>query len=76
MSQRVKCALERKIPILIPEWVDECYQIWLRGDDVDLQGVRALCDFLREQLTDNETEHRETSSAYLPKRCRMPLWNC
>ncbi|KAK7060262.1 protein kinase activating protein dpb11 [Paramarasmius palmivorus] len=30
------CALERKIPILTPEWVTENYQIWLRGDDVDM----------------------------------------
>ncbi|KAG7088076.1 hypothetical protein E1B28_012107 [Marasmius oreades] len=31
------CALERKIPILSPEWITENYQIWLRGDDVDLE---------------------------------------
>uniref|UniRef100_A0A0W0FKY3 BRCT domain-containing protein n=1 Tax=Moniliophthora roreri TaxID=221103 RepID=A0A0W0FKY3_MONRR len=30
------CALERKIPILKPEWITENYQIWLRGDDVDI----------------------------------------
>ncbi|KAH7928309.1 hypothetical protein BV22DRAFT_1083119 [Leucogyrophana mollusca] len=30
------CALERKIPIMRPEWITESYDIWLRGDDVDL----------------------------------------
>ncbi|KAG6810576.1 hypothetical protein H0H92_011276 [Tricholoma furcatifolium] len=31
-----RCALERKIPILHPSWIAESYQIWLRGDDVEL----------------------------------------
>ncbi|KAF9262954.1 hypothetical protein L218DRAFT_372662 [Marasmius fiardii PR-910] len=31
------CALERKIPILSPDWIAENYQIWLKGDDVDLE---------------------------------------
>ncbi|KAK7436714.1 protein kinase activating protein dpb11 [Stygiomarasmius scandens] len=31
------CALERKIPILNPSFVTESYQIWLRGDDVDME---------------------------------------
>ncbi|KAL0578787.1 protein kinase activating protein dpb11 [Marasmius crinis-equi] len=31
------CALERKIPILSPEWVTENYKIWLKGDDVDIE---------------------------------------
>ncbi|KAF8963181.1 hypothetical protein BDZ97DRAFT_1822178, partial [Flammula alnicola] len=30
------CALERKIPILKPSWITENYQIWLKGDDVDV----------------------------------------
>ncbi|KAG2120236.1 hypothetical protein DEU56DRAFT_835773 [Suillus clintonianus] len=30
------CALERKIPIMCPEWITDAYQVWLRGDDVDL----------------------------------------
>lgn len=34
-----QCALERKIPILLPSWVDESYEVWLRGDDVDLEKV-------------------------------------
>ncbi|KAG2147749.1 uncharacterized protein EDB93DRAFT_1146459 [Suillus bovinus] len=30
------CALERKIPIMRPEWITDAYHVWLRGDDVDL----------------------------------------
>ncbi|KAF8151040.1 hypothetical protein B0H34DRAFT_160966 [Crassisporium funariophilum] len=30
------CALERKIPIVKPSWITENYQVWLRGDDVDI----------------------------------------
>ncbi|KAG2341205.1 BRCT domain-containing protein [Suillus weaverae] len=30
------CALERKIPIMRPEWIIDSHQVWLRGDDVDL----------------------------------------
>ncbi|OAX41931.1 hypothetical protein K503DRAFT_734711 [Rhizopogon vinicolor AM-OR11-026] len=30
------CALERKIPIMRPEWITDAYEVWLRGDDVDL----------------------------------------
>ncbi|KAG2064023.1 hypothetical protein BDR04DRAFT_1110728 [Suillus decipiens] len=30
------CALERKIPIMCPEWITDAHQVWLRGDDVDL----------------------------------------
>ncbi|KAL0945523.1 hypothetical protein HGRIS_001005 [Hohenbuehelia grisea] len=33
------CAVERKIPILKPSWITECYQVWLRGDDVDVDAV-------------------------------------
>ncbi|KAG6853350.1 hypothetical protein C0991_005081, partial [Blastosporella zonata] len=32
---KYSCALERKIPILKPSWIMSCYQIWLRGDDVE-----------------------------------------
>ncbi|KAJ7576872.1 hypothetical protein C8J56DRAFT_1031650 [Mycena floridula] len=35
-SAKYKCALERKIPILQPSWVTSSYDIWLRGDDVDV----------------------------------------
>ncbi|KAI6025731.1 hypothetical protein F5J12DRAFT_810070 [Pisolithus orientalis] len=31
------CALERKIPIMTPEWINESHAIWLRGDDVDFR---------------------------------------
>ncbi|KAI6143841.1 hypothetical protein EDD17DRAFT_1421986, partial [Pisolithus thermaeus] len=31
------CALERKIPIMTPEWINESHSIWLRGDDVDFR---------------------------------------
>ncbi|KAG0705816.1 hypothetical protein DFH29DRAFT_904916, partial [Suillus ampliporus] len=30
------CALERKIPIMRPEWIADAHEVWLRGDDVDL----------------------------------------
>ncbi|KAH0833426.1 hypothetical protein J3R83DRAFT_12539 [Lanmaoa asiatica] len=34
------CALERKIPIMTPDWITEAHSIWLRGDDVDVeQGI-------------------------------------
>jgi DNA replication regulator DPB11 len=36
---RMQCALERKIPIMHPEWITDAYQVWLRGDDVDLAEV-------------------------------------
>ncbi|KAF8903729.1 hypothetical protein CPB84DRAFT_1746116 [Gymnopilus junonius] len=35
-----KCALERKIPIMKPSWINESYQIWLRGDDVNVPKVQ------------------------------------
>ncbi|KAJ7699622.1 hypothetical protein B0H17DRAFT_977678, partial [Mycena rosella] len=36
------CALERKIPILLPSWIVESHRIWQHGDDVDLaQSVAA-----------------------------------
>jgi len=46
-----QCALERKIPIMDPLWVEEAYDIWLRGDDVDLgqvsaRPVSAVLDYL------------------------------
>ncbi|KAJ7905114.1 hypothetical protein B0H13DRAFT_2274414 [Mycena leptocephala] len=31
------CALERKIPILLPSWIVESHCIWQHGDDVDLE---------------------------------------
>ncbi|EGN99365.1 hypothetical protein SERLA73DRAFT_90716 [Serpula lacrymans var. lacrymans S7.3] len=31
------CAIERKIPIMRPEWIHDAYEVWLRGDDVELQ---------------------------------------
>ncbi|KAF8834783.1 hypothetical protein BDN67DRAFT_959642 [Paxillus ammoniavirescens] len=31
------CALERKIPIMDPEWITEAHAIWLRGDDALLE---------------------------------------
>ena len=40
---RRQCALERKIPILKPSWVAENYQVWLRGDDVDILKVSRSC---------------------------------
>ncbi|KAF9525812.1 hypothetical protein CPB83DRAFT_858926 [Crepidotus variabilis] len=30
------CAVERKIPIMQASWITESYDIWLRGDDVDM----------------------------------------
>lgn len=43
------CALERKIPIMDPLWVEEAYDIWLRGDDVDL-GQRGVMSFWHHRL--------------------------
>ncbi|KAK0202902.1 hypothetical protein DFS33DRAFT_940575 [Desarmillaria ectypa] len=34
---KYNCALQLKIPILQPEWITECYEVWLRGDDFDVQ---------------------------------------
>ncbi|KAI9460325.1 hypothetical protein HD554DRAFT_2323900 [Boletus coccyginus] len=31
------CALERKIPIMTPDWITEAHTIWLRGDDVNVE---------------------------------------
>ncbi|KAJ7179690.1 hypothetical protein C8R46DRAFT_887718 [Mycena filopes] len=36
------CALERKIPILLPSWIIESHRIWQHGDDVDLAKVRLV----------------------------------
>ncbi|KAJ7717668.1 hypothetical protein B0H16DRAFT_1799028 [Mycena metata] len=33
---KYQCALERKIPILLPSWITESHRIWRHGDDVDL----------------------------------------
>jgi hypothetical protein len=38
-SQYLQCALERKIPIMRPEWITDAYEVWLRGDDVNLAEV-------------------------------------
>lgn len=34
---KYNCALQLKIPILLSEWITECYEVWLRGDDIDVQ---------------------------------------
>ncbi|KAG8903637.1 hypothetical protein FRB99_002912 [Tulasnella sp. 403] len=31
------CALERKIPIMQPEWVSETFERWVKGEDVSLE---------------------------------------
>ncbi|EED85970.1 predicted protein [Postia placenta Mad-698-R] len=36
-SAKYRCALENKITIMHPSWITESHEIWLRGDDVDLQ---------------------------------------
>ncbi|EIN03978.1 hypothetical protein PUNSTDRAFT_93421 [Punctularia strigosozonata HHB-11173 SS5] len=36
-SAKYKCAVERKIPIMQPSWITTSYEIWLRGDDVDVE---------------------------------------
>ena len=41
----VQCAIERKILIMQPSWVTDCYETWLRGDDVDLAEVRTVPSF-------------------------------
>ncbi|KAH9930122.1 uncharacterized protein B0H18DRAFT_162219 [Fomitopsis serialis] len=35
-SAKYRCALENKIPIMHPDWITESFDIWLKGDDVDL----------------------------------------
>ena len=42
ISSFKQCALERKIPIVKPSWIMENYQIWLKGDDVDMAQVWSL----------------------------------
>ncbi|KAG7444267.1 uncharacterized protein BT62DRAFT_951949, partial [Guyanagaster necrorhizus] len=32
---KYNCALQLKIPILQPEWITECHEVWVRGDDFD-----------------------------------------
>ncbi|KAJ7047936.1 hypothetical protein C8F04DRAFT_1023030, partial [Mycena alexandri] len=39
---KYQCALERKIPILLPSWIIESHRIWQHGDDVDLVQSIAL----------------------------------
>ncbi|KAK0457641.1 uncharacterized protein EV420DRAFT_470883 [Desarmillaria tabescens] len=34
---KYNCALQLKIPILQPKWITECHEVWLRGDDFDVQ---------------------------------------
>ncbi|KAK0488818.1 hypothetical protein IW261DRAFT_1414294 [Armillaria novae-zelandiae] len=34
---KYNCALQLKIPILLPGWITECYEVWLRGDDFDVE---------------------------------------
>ncbi|CCM04664.1 uncharacterized protein FIBRA_06849 [Fibroporia radiculosa] len=36
-SAKYKCALGNRIPIMHPSWITDSYEIWLRGDDVDVQ---------------------------------------
>ncbi|KAK7678565.1 hypothetical protein QCA50_018437 [Cerrena zonata] len=36
-SAKYKCALQTGITIMKPSWIHESHNIWLRGDDVDLQ---------------------------------------
>ncbi|TFK21460.1 hypothetical protein FA15DRAFT_672523 [Coprinopsis marcescibilis] len=36
-SAKYYCAIKRKIPILQPSWISESYNIWQRGDDVELE---------------------------------------
>ena len=41
-SAKYKCALELGLPIVHPSWLEESYEAWLRGDDVDAQEVRTI----------------------------------
>ena len=43
-TDSLQCALEHNIPIVRPSWIEENYEIWLRGDDVDtdLERVSSL----------------------------------
>lgn len=34
------CAVERKIPIVRPSWIQDTFEIWQRGDDFDFAAVR------------------------------------
>ncbi|KIY66758.1 hypothetical protein CYLTODRAFT_491227 [Cylindrobasidium torrendii FP15055 ss-10] len=36
-SDKYKCAVRHAVPIMLSTWITECYEVWLRGDDVDLQ---------------------------------------
>ncbi|KAI0725684.1 hypothetical protein C8Q72DRAFT_577757 [Fomitopsis betulina] len=36
-SAKYRCALENRIPIMHSNWITESHEIWLRGDDVDLE---------------------------------------
>ncbi|KAK7046773.1 hypothetical protein R3P38DRAFT_3346388 [Favolaschia claudopus] len=35
-GSKYSCAMERRIPILLPSWITESHRIWQHGDDVDL----------------------------------------
>ncbi|KAI0084130.1 hypothetical protein BDY19DRAFT_973992 [Irpex rosettiformis] len=36
-SAKYKCAVENNITIMHPSWVEDSYEIWLKGDDVNLK---------------------------------------
>ncbi|KIK82227.1 hypothetical protein PAXRUDRAFT_832338 [Paxillus rubicundulus Ve08.2h10] len=36
-SAKYMCALERKIPIMNPQWIMDAHAVWLRGDDAHLE---------------------------------------
>lgn len=40
LTVNFQCAVRHNVPIMLSTWITECYEVWLRGDDVDLQEVR------------------------------------
>ncbi|KAF6756825.1 hypothetical protein DFP72DRAFT_892416 [Ephemerocybe angulata] len=39
---KYKCALEHNVPIVRPSWIIENYEVWLHGDDVEMDLERSI----------------------------------
>jgi hypothetical protein len=50
-----QCALDNRIPIMHPDWITECYKVWLRGDDVNIEEVSVLPYLVRHGLTEDSS---------------------
>lgn len=57
-----------------PEWIMDAYEVWLRGDDVDLAEVSHAETLTIRILLLTYTDHFKIPPPYLLRRHTLTLW--